>query len=137
MRVLVPSPSSVPSLKAYKYKKSSDEITTTPLSQRELKDRYSSAVHQVAIRSFHEVFEADRRGLIKMISLEVGTEDTVPATGRVSYIPFLAAAAERNAFIDFDLSGVVPAATLKHLGAAISKDPYGLVSVDTTGIRRS
>jgi restriction system protein len=137
MRVLVPPPSNIPSIKAFKYKKSSDEITTTPLSHRELKDRYSSAVHKVGIRSIHEVFEADRRGLIRMISLEVGTEDTVPATGKVSYIPFLAVAAERDAFIDFDLSGVTPVATLKHLGAAISKDPYGLVSADITGIRRS
>ncbi|TFH43893.1 MAG: hypothetical protein E4H01_11460 [Lysobacterales bacterium] len=137
MRVLVPPPSNFPSIKAFKYNKSSDEITSTPMSQRELKDRYSGAVHKVGIRSIHEVFEADRRGLIRMISLEVGTEDTVPATGKVSYIPFLAVAAERDAFIDFDLSGVTPVATLKHLGAAISKDPYGLVSADITGIRRS
>ena len=83
MRVLVPPPSNVPSIKAFKYKKSSDEITTTPLSQRELTDRYSNAIHKVGLRSIHEVFEADRRGLIRMISLEVGTEDTVPATGKV------------------------------------------------------
>jgi len=38
-------------------------------------------VHQVALRSFHEVFEADRRGLIRSISLEVGTETIDPATG--------------------------------------------------------
>lgn len=137
MRVLVPPPRNIPSVKAFKYKKSSDEITTTPLSQRELKDRYSNAIHKVGLRSIHEIFEADRRGLIRMISLEVGTEDTVPATGKVSYIPFLAVAAERDAFIDFNLSGVTPAATLKHLGAAISKDPYNLVSADTTGVRRS
>jgi len=137
MRILVPPPNSIPSVKAYKYKKSSDEIATTPLSQKDLKDRYSSAVHQVVIRSFHEIFEADRRGIIRMISLEVGTEDIVPATGKASYIPFVAAAAERGAFMDFDLSAVVPAETLKHLGAAISKNPHGLVAADTTGIRRS
>ena len=137
MKVLVPPPSSFPSIKAYKYKKSSDEITTTALSQKESKDRYASAVCQVAIRSFHEVFEADRRGIIKTIALEVGTEDTVPAIGKIQYIPFVAAAAERNTFIEFNLSAVIPAETLKHLGAAISKNPYGLVAADTTGIRRS
>ena len=137
MRVQVPPPNSIPNIKAYKYKKSTDEMTTTLLSQKDLKERYSSAVHQVAIRSFHEIFEADRRGIIRMISLEVGTEDILPATGKGSYIPFVAAAAERDAFIDFDLSAVVPAETLKHLGAAISKNPHGLVAADTTGIRRS
>lgn len=39
--------------------------------------------------------------------------------------------------MEFDLSGLVPQATLKHLGAAISKDPVGLVAVDVTGVRKS
>ena len=137
MTVLVPSPSNFQSIKAYKYRKQSDEITTVPLPQKELRDRYSSAIYQVAIRSFHEVFEADRRGIVRMISLEVGTEDIVPAIGKISYIPFLAVAAERDTFIEFDLSAVIPVETLKHLGAAISKNPYGLVAANITGIRRS
>jgi restriction system protein len=137
MRVLVPPPSSVPDIKAYKYTKSTDEITTTPLSQKACKDRYSNAVNQVALRSLHEVFEADRRGLIKTISLEVGTETTSPATGKATYVPFVAVAAERDKFVDFDLSAVVPAATLDHLGAAMSPNPFALVAADTTGVRRT
>ena len=137
MGVLVPPPSSFPTTKVYKYKKSSDEIANVQLSQKESKDRYSSAVCQVALRTFHEVFEADRRGIIKTIALEVGTEDTVPAIGKIEYIPFVAAAAERSTFIEFNLSAIVPVETLKYLGAAISKNPYGLAAADITGIRRS
>ena len=101
------------------------------------KDRYSGAVHQVAIRSFHEVFEADRRALIKAISLEVGTEHVIPSTGKNGFIPFIAAAADRDTFLEFELSGIVPLATLKHLGAVISKNPFELIDVDTSGVRRS
>lgn len=137
MRVLVPPPSKLPDIKAYKYTKSNDKITHTTLSQKACKDRYANAVHQVALRSLHEVFEADRRGLIKTISLEVGTETTDPATGKPAYIPFVAVAAERNTFMEFDLSAVVPAATLDHLGASVSKNPLGLVAADSTGIRTS
>ena len=90
LRVLVPGPDKVPATSAYKYAKSSDEITSTSLSQKACKDRYADAVHQVALRSMHEVFEADRRGLIKTISLEVGTETIDPATGREAYVPFVA-----------------------------------------------
>src|SRR5690606_28045244 len=89
MKVMVPSPSDFPTTKAYKYVKSSDEITTMPMSQRDLKNRYAGAVHQVAIRTFHEIFEADRRGIVKTISLEVGTETNDPATGKTTYLPFL------------------------------------------------
>ena len=137
MRVSVPKPSSFPSTKAYKYIKTSDEIRETPLSKKEHNDRYCSAVYQVAIRSFHEVFEADRRGLIKTISLEVGANDSDPATGKSGFIPFVGASAEKDSFMEFDLASVVPHATLKHLGAAISKDPINLVAVDLSGIRKS
>lgn len=137
LRVLVPSPDKVPTTSAYKYTKSTDEITTTTLSQKACKDRYTNAVLQVALRSMHEVFEADRRGLIKTISLQVGTEAIIPATGRESYILFVAVGADRDSFLELNLSNVVPAATLNHLGAVVSKNPYDLVAVDPSGIRRS
>lgn len=137
LRVISPPPGEMSDIKAYKYVKSTDEITSTTLSQKAQKDRYSGAVQQLALRSLHEIFEADRRGLIKAISLEVGTETAHPATGQKTYMPFVAVATERDAFIEFDLSAVVPAATLEHLGAAVSKNPFDLVIADTSGVRRA
>lgn len=137
LRVLVPGPSKVSTTKAYKYTKSSDEITSTALSQKASKERYAGAVHQVALRSIHEVFEADRRGIIKTISLEVGTETINPATGREAYILFVAAGAERDSFLELNLSNVVPAATLELLGAAVSKNPFGLVAANASGVRQA
>lgn len=137
LQVRVPGPSDVPEIKAYKYTKASDEITSTSLSQKECRERYAGAIHQVALRSFHEVFESDRRGLIKTISLEVGSNTIDPATGQPTYIPFVIAAAEREAFLAFDLSAVMPALTLGKLGAAVSKNPYGLVPVERAGVRKT
>ena len=137
LQVLVPSPDFLPDTKSYKYVKSSDEITKTTLSQKAQKDRYSGAVFEVSLRSLHEVFEADRRGIIKTISLEVGTNTINPATGRNDFFLFVATGAERQAFLELDLSNVVPTATLAHLGASISKSPFGLVAADASGIRRS
>lgn len=137
LRVTVPPPESVPDIKSYKYKKSSDEITKLNLSKKACKDRYTNAVHQVALRSLHEVFESDRRGLINTITLEVGTETSDPATGRETFLSFVAVGAERDSFLELNLSNVVPSATLAHLGAATSKNPYELVTVDPKGVRRS
>lgn len=137
LRTAVPPPESIPSIKAYKYTKSSDEITNTNLSKKARKDRYANAVHQVALRSLHEVFESDRRGLIKTIALEVGTETCDPATGRDTFLPFVAIGAQRDSFLELNLSNVVPSATLAHLGAVISKNPYELVTIDSKGVRRS
>ena len=50
---------------------------------------------------------------------------------------FVATGAERDAFLELDLANVVPAATLGHLGASMSKNPFGLASVDGAGVRRS
>lgn len=137
LRVEIPEPGQLPSVKAYKYTKASDEIVSTSLSQKECRERYASAVHQVALRSIHEVFEADRRGLIRTMSLEVGTTAIDPGTGRRGYIPFVIAAAERDTFLEFDLSAVVPVMTLTRLGAAVSKNPHALTPTERAGVRRA
>lgn len=137
LSALVPEPGAIPEVKAYKYTKSTDEISAIPLSQKACRDRYASAVYQVALRSIHEVFESDRRGLIKTISLKVGTEAVDPATGRRTYVPFVLVGAERESFLRFNLSVVIPALTLDSLGAAVSKNPYALVPAEVSGVRRS
>jgi restriction system protein len=133
---LVPPPEKMPTIKAYRYVKSTDEIVSSDLSAKARKDRYSSAVAQVAVRTLHEVFEADRTGKVHTISLTVGSEAIDPATGRQELVPFVVVAAARQQFVKFDLANVVPSATLDHLGAAVSKSPLDLVPADTSrGVR--
>jgi restriction system protein len=91
----------------------------------------------VTLRSIHEVFESDRRALIKTISLELGTETVDPATGRPTSVSFVVVGAAREAFLKLNLSAVVPALTLDRLGAAVSRNPYGLLAVEASGVRRS
>ena len=135
LRVEIPAPDTLPDTKNHRYVKAKDEISASKLSQKAQKDRYASAVQQVALRSLHEVFEADRRELIQTIALEVGTTSTNPATGLSQWFLFIAVGAERGRFCEIDLRNVVPAATLDHLGAAISKNPFGLVEVQQKGVR--
>lgn len=137
IRVLVPGPTSIPTVKHYKYVKATDEISPVAVTQKDTKERYAGIVHNVALRTLHEVFEADRRNLFKSISLELGTETTNPATGRPAYVPFVAVATERGRFEEIDLSGVVPGMTLEHLGASLSKNPQGLVPAVAGGVRRA
>jgi restriction system protein len=137
LRVAVLAPNEVSTVKNYKYTKATDEITAVDLSAKACKDRYTNAINQVALRVPHEIFEADRRGLIGTISLEVGTQANDPATGLANFIPFVALAVGRDEFMKLDLANVVPAATLAHLGASISKNPYELVPANTSGVRRT
>jgi restriction system protein len=136
LTVTVPQPSDLPTAKEYRYVKARDEITASALPVREQKERYANAVWQVAIRSLHEVFEADRAGKIHSIGLLVGVNRTAPATGLPETVPLAAVAADRETFTQFDLANVVPQATLEHLGAALSKSPFDLAPADTShGVR--
>lgn len=138
LTVTIPPPTDLSDVKAFKYTKSADEITSSKLSQKDQKDRYASALHQVALRSLHEVFEADRDGRIKTISLLVATDSIDAGTGKPKRTALVAVAAERDSFMDIDLSNVVPLATLEHLNAQVSKNPFGLVAIDTSkGVRSS
>lgn len=134
--VAVSEPSSLPTVKEYRYVKAKDEVASTALSLKAQKDRYSDAVWQVAVRTLHEVFEADRAGKIQSIALTVGVDRISPATGLPETVPLAIVAADRASFSEFDLANVVPQATLTHLGAALSKSPFDLTPADTsTGVR--
>ena len=137
MSVTVPEPASLPSVKEYRYVKAKDEIAESRVSATAQRDRYTAAVHQVAVRTLHEVFEADRAGKIHSIALTVGVDRVAPATGLPETVPLVLVAADRETFTGFDLSNVVPMATLDHLGAALSKSPFDLSPADTSrGVRQ-
>jgi restriction system protein len=137
LQVNIPEPASLPTVKEHRYVKAKDEIAATQLPAKAQKDRYSSAVHQVALRTLHEVFEADRAGKIHSIALTVGVNRIAPATGQPEYVPLAVVAADRETFSSFDLANVVPSATLDHLAAAVSKSPFDLTPADTSrGVRQ-
>lgn len=137
LKVSVPAPDQISMVKAYKYTKAADEITAIQMTAKACKDRYANTIYQVALRVPHEVFEADRRGLIGSVSLVVGTHTTNPATGVFGFIPFVALAVAREEFLKLELSNVFPGATLSHLGASVSKNPFELVPAIVSGVRRS
>lgn len=122
----IPQPSAVPVVKEYRYQPTNDQVVSSNLALAAQKERYANAVWQVALRTLHEVFEADRVGRIHSISLKVEVEHIDPATGQNVTTPLVIVGADRASFVTFDLAQVTPAATLQHLGAALSKNPFGL-----------
>lgn len=137
MRVSIPGPETIPSIRAYRYNRASDEISSTSATQKETRERYAGIVNNVALRTLHEIFEADRRTLIQSIGLEVGTEAVSTATGRVGYVPLLVVATTREIFEAIDLAAIVPTATLEYLKATVSKNPAALVPVVPKGVRKA
>lgn len=132
----LPDPSSIPTVRAYKYVKAKDEISETAQSAKEQRDRYTQLVHNIVLRTLHEVWESDRQGHVDTVSLTAGVDHIDPATGRSTTTPLVAVAAHRTEFEAIDLAHVTPAETLKHLKAAVSQNPHALVPIDlSTGVR--
>jgi restriction system protein len=124
-----PTPGDLPTVRAYKYVRASDEITTTQQTQKEQKERYAGLLNNMTLRTLHEVWEADRGGKVASISL-VGSVDHVdPATGKDTMTPLVAVAVDRTTFEDIDLRRVAPAETMRHLGAVVSKNPHALTPI--------
>lgn len=138
LKVTVPEPTSIPGVKRINYVAASDELRTVTLSQKDQRTRYNDAVFATAIRTLHEVFEADRAGHIKSISLEVGTTTINPATGHPDPISFVLAAAERDQFLSLNLANVEVQSALAGISAAMSKNPFALspVGSNSRSVRR-
>lgn len=56
----LPDVTAVPKNKEYKYTQSRDEIKGVPFKPKELNEIYSILVASIAIRTLHELFEADQ-----------------------------------------------------------------------------
>jgi restriction system protein len=131
-----PAPDDLPTVRQYKYVRAKDEITATAQTQKEQRERYAALVSNMALRTLHEVWEADRGGKVASISLVGSVAHVDPATGLDTTTPLVAVAADRRTFEDIDLRRVTPAETLRHLGAVVSKNPHALTPIKLSpGVR--
>lgn len=130
LAVSVPAPSGLPTVKEVKFNRAKDQLQPVMVAQREQQLRYTTALACTALRSIHEVFQADRDHRIRTISLTVQTVTIDPATGRPAAIPLLSAAADRSTFTTYDLAQVDPMATLALMKATISKNPLTLTPIN-------
>ncbi|WP_280443906.1 hypothetical protein [Nocardia brasiliensis] len=133
--VLAPHPNSLPITKAFRYNKTNDQITATNLPTADVKRRYASALAQTALRTAHEVFEADREEIIDSIALTVAVDTVDSATGHDIRVDLVRLATDRAQFLTIHLARVEPADTLAHLASAVSKNPYALLPLANQGVR--
>lgn len=125
----LPPFSRVPAVAEYKYVKAGDKITEKPRLVRARQDLYRRVVAAVSVRTLHEVFEADRHGLVETIVFN-GHVDTVnDATGKQEYPCLVSLMTTRDTFTDRDFRRVDPLACLLDLSASVSKNPAELVPV--------
>lgn len=117
----LPEFDAVPTLKEVTFVASRDEFKEKHLTESQRKKLYDSVLYQIALRTLHELFEADRAGCLTMITFNGWVTSVNPGTGKSERKCVLSLQSSRSAFEEIDLAQVDPKACFKALkGVAAS-----------------
>jgi restriction system protein len=111
----LPSPSQLPTVESYKYNKSRDAILEKNITQAALKKLFESVIYQICIRTIHELFEADVINALDAVAFNGLVTNKNSATGIEETKIIMSVIANKDQFLEFDLSQVDPKATFKHM----------------------
>lgn len=125
----LPTVSVVPTERLIKLNKTRDEIVSSPRPTKEIKSIYASVVAQTALRTIHEIFEADRTGYLETVVFNGMVNAIDSRTGKLVRNCVISVRTTRDQFSDLNLEHVDPLACLANLNALISKRPDELAPV--------
>ncbi|MBB5208364.1 restriction endonuclease [Chiayiivirga flava] len=119
----LPTASIVPAVAEYRYVKARRAIEEKPRKPADIKAIYRELVAQVALRTIHEVLEADQGNHIDAVVFS-GYINKIDATTGLDTRPYLVSVrTTKEAFLAINLARVEPQACLKNLGANVSASP--------------
>jgi restriction system protein len=125
----LPRPDVVPSVAEYRYVRSKDSIEEKARRPADIKDRYSDIVASVALRTVHEIFEADIGNHVDVVVFSGFVDAIDPATGKDIRPCLISVSATKEAFSGLDLGRVDRKVCLRNLGAQVSSRPEAVQAV--------
>ena len=126
----LPSPEVVNLVKSARFVRSTGEITEKMISQTEQKRLYDSLCYQIALRSVHEIFEADTADNIDAVAFNGVVDFVDGATGKQSRATILSAIFEKEVFEELNLEAVDPKACFKSFKGVAASSLIGLAPVN-------
>jgi tellurite resistance protein len=112
----LPAPDKVPRLAEVKFVRSRGEFTETELSQKRFENLYGDVLCQIALRTLHELFEADTIRGLESIVFNGNVTALDPVSGHMLMRCVLTLQAERTAFLAVNLRKVDPQACFRGMG---------------------
>jgi restriction system protein len=109
----LPSIDDMPTINNVRYIKSRDVIEEKMISQTAIAKLYNTAVYQIALRTIHELFEADTINALEAINLNGLVTATNPATGHEETSCIISVQTKKDAFEMINLEGIVNSQTYK------------------------
>lgn len=125
----LPAPSQIPTLKEARYVQSRDETVESHINEGQAAKLYDSVLYQIALRTIHELYEADVIEALQSITLNGWVTSTDRATGNESTACVLSVQATRAEFLAINLAAVDPKACFKALKGVGSSQLHSLTAV--------
>jgi restriction system protein len=125
----LPSIGIVPAVAEVRYNKTKDSEETRARKPGEVKELYQDIVASVALRTIHEVFEADHHGHIEVVVFNGLVMGVDSATGKDSHPYVVSLRVTKQRFMELDLSRIDKRVCLRNLGAQISARPGELQAI--------
>ncbi len=125
----LPSVDDLPTTKAIKYVATRDEFVESTISASELNKLYDSVIYQVALRTIHELFEADVVNSLSSIVFNGWVNFIEKSTGRDSNACIISVQAEKDEFTAINLERVEPKACFTLLKGVGSSKLHGLTPI--------
>jgi restriction system protein len=119
----LPVASIVPKIGEYRYTKASDTIGEKARKENDIRDLYQNIVASIALRTVHELFEADQGDHISVLCFNGFIRTIDPATGKDIQPHLISVRTTKEKFEEIDLARVDKAVCLRNLGAQVSRQP--------------
>jgi restriction system protein len=118
----LPAPESLPTLKEVQYVQSKDDFKETHLSEKEREALYDNLLYQIALRTIHELFEADTADALDAVVFSGIVTGLDKTTGQNVTACVLSVLARKESFMQINLAAIDPKACFKSLkGVAASR----------------
>lgn len=110
---LLPHYEKIPAVKEYKYIKSRDDITEKKRSEAEMNMIYESICYQLALRTLHEVFEADSIDAVRITVFNGFAKELDVSKGVYTERCILSVKANKDEFFQINIENVDPKSCFK------------------------
>ncbi len=106
----LPSPDMIPTVTEVKYVQTRDEYQEKNLSQAQLNKLYDSVLYQIALRTIHELYEADVINGLQSVVFNGYVTSIDPATGQEATSCVFSIQAKKEEFEQINLANIDPKA---------------------------
>lgn len=117
----LPSVEIVPKSAEFRYVRTRNAIDERARKPTEIRALYQDVIASIALRTMHEVFEADQADRIETVCFNGFIHAIDPATGRDIQPHLVSVRATKSSFMEINLAKVDRAVCLRNLGAQVSR----------------